>query len=100
MRGFPAKLVGDRREQAEIRGHQPLAGVHQQKTARSIRVLNLARAEARLAYKRRLLIAENSGEPNPCDCFERCFTIDFAARTHLRKHCTRNVKRGERSEER
>src|SRR5437763_918489 len=55
----------------------------------------LARAKARLAHQRCLLIAKYSREGNAGDGAESCFAIDFAARTNLWQHRARNVKRGE-----
>ena len=57
-----ADLVADRGQQAVLRRHRLGARVEQQEVARAVRVLRLAGREARLAERRRLLVAQVAGD--------------------------------------
>ncbi len=56
-----AKLPCDGGDETAGRWHGRLAGVHQQEAAGAVGILGLARREACLAHKRRLLVSEDPG---------------------------------------
>src|SRR6266446_5013800 len=58
----PTEAPGDRRQQPVRRDHRALAGVDEGEAARAVRVLGLARPEARLPEERGLLVARDAGD--------------------------------------
>ena len=85
-----ADLPCDGGDETAGRRHRRLAGVHQQEAAGAVGVLGLARREARLAHKRRLLVAEDSRDRHAISGSEH------SGRRHdARQHGAWNAERGE-----
>ncbi len=88
-----AELVADSRQQAALRGHQLRAGVVDHEAAGAIRILGLADAEADLAHRGRLLIAEDAGHRHAIQRATLDVTVGLAARSNLGQHLTRHTDR-------
>ena len=90
------KAPGDRRDEPVLRIFYLVADVHQHEAAGAVGILRLARREAGLAEKRRLLVARGAG-----DLHRRSeeglvrFAVDGARRPHLGEHALRDIEFGE-----
>ena len=87
-----AELVRQRRQQAILRDHFLLAGVHQQKTARAICVLHLTGLEAGLAHKGCMLIAKHATHAQPGKAAHFHLTESVTAWADLRQHAARDLE--------
>jgi len=73
-------------------GRQAFTGVDQPEAARAVGVLTSPGWEHAWPTKAGLLVAENSGDGNARGRRERGFAVRLAARAHLRKHGSKNLK--------
>ena len=72
--------------------HDVAPRVHEQKAARPVRVLRLARPEAGLTHQGRLLVPQDSGHRYARDGIQGRASIDFAAGSDLRQDLPRYSK--------
>ena len=94
-----ADLVRHGRDQPVLAVHDGIARVHQNKTPRAVRVLHLARFEARLPEQRRLLVAQRPYVPILLQKYPR-FSRPPSNRRPCRRPRCRTRCAGERSDPR
>mmetsp|Transcript_13807 Transcript_13807/g.40972 ORF Transcript_13807/g.40972 Transcript_13807/m.40972 type:complete len:430 (+) Transcript_13807:282-1571(+) len=81
------------REQPVRRRHDPLAGVHQQESARPVRDLSLPHVKAALADHRTLLVADDTAQRRAVKRAAVCHTADdLGRRDDLRQRAARRAQ--------
>src|ERR1700683_127704 len=91
MHRLVAKFVSHRGEQSKLGMNGLRPGILQHATTRTVSVLCFTGVETGLANKRRLLIAQNSGDSNILDRVGSRLSVYFAARYDFGEHFFRNA---------
>ena len=88
---LPVQPDGNGRDKTVLAFNGLLAGIHQQKTARSVCILRVSGLEAALAEQRCLLVARDPGNGD-LHALNVAGAVDLRRAAHLRQHRRRNVQ--------